>query len=165
VNDAVVVNEIFYHAPGASLEQWIELYNKGASPVDLSGWRFTEGIDFNFQTGTIIPAGGYLVIAWDPAAFTALHPRVTALGSWPVTLSGKGEVIRLRDANGNVADEVAYADDGRWSNWADGGGSSLELMDPRADNSKGEAWDASDESSRSTWQNVSYTGFGCECRK
>jgi hypothetical protein len=160
LNDSIVINEIFYHAPGASPEQWVELYNKSAVAVDLGGWRFSEGIDFNFQTGTVLAAGSYLVIAWNPTAFAALHPGVTALGPWGGNLSGKGEVIRLRDANGNVADEVPYSDSGRWSEWADGGGSSLELKDPNADNSKAEAWDSSDESSRSTWQNASYTGSG-----
>ena len=53
---------------------------------------------------------------------------------------------------------MTYSDGGRWSQWADGGGSSLELRDPRADNAAGEAWDASDESSRSTWQTVTVSG-------
>ncbi len=160
LTDAIVINEIFYHGLDGSPEQWVELYNKSAAPVDLEGWKFSDGISFDFPAGATIAAGGFIVVAWDPAAFAALHPEVTALGPFGGSLSGKGETITLSDASGNDADQVTYADGGRWSEFADGGGSSLELRDPRADNSKGEAWDASDESAGSTWQNVSYTGPG-----
>ena len=46
--------------------EFIELYNKGNSPVDVSAWSFSEGIDFYFPGGTIIPPKGYLVIAANP---------------------------------------------------------------------------------------------------
>jgi hypothetical protein len=160
VNTDVVVNELFYHAINDSAEQWIELYNKGATAVDLSGWKFSQGIDYLFPQGTSLPAGGYLVIAWDPAAFTALHPGVNALGPWSGNLSRGGETVLLRDANDNVTDQVTYSDGGRWSQWADGGGSSLELMDPDSDNNRGESWAASDESAQIPWQTVSYSGLG-----
>jgi hypothetical protein len=155
VSQAVVINEIFYKAPNDLPEQWLELYNRTNAPVDVSGWELSEGVDYSFAAGTSIPAGGYLVVAWDPAAFTTRHPGVTAVGPWSGQLSGSGETITLRDANRNTVDKVTYADGGRWSEWADGGGSSLELRDARADNSMGEAWDASDETSRSSWVTVS----------
>ena len=165
VSSAIVINEIFYHGADPtpptvpSGEQWVELYNKSASPVDVSLWQFTDGITYQFPAATpAIPAGGFVVVAWNPATFATLHPGKTALGPFGGSLSSKGETLTLTDANGNVVNQVTYYDGGRWSPWADGGGSSLELIDPRADNSKGEAWDASDESSHFTWQNVSYSG-------
>ena len=160
LNTEIVINEIFYKAPLPtppalpSGEQWIELYNRSAHAVDIGGWKFSEGVSFTIPIGTVIPTGGYVVVAWNPATFATLHPGVTAFGPFSGTLSGRGETITLLDANGNVANQVTYADGGRWSQWADGGGSSLGVIDPHGDNSKGEAWDASDESSRSTWQNV-----------
>ncbi len=159
VSTDIVINEIFYQGLGTSAEQWIELHNRSASPVDVSLWKFSAGVSYQFPAGTpVIPGGGFVVIAWDPTAFTALHPGVSAYGPWSGSLSGKGETITLHDANDNVANEVTYSEGGRWSQWANGGGSSLELRDPRADNTKGEAWDASDESSHSTWQTVTYSG-------
>lgn len=158
ISNNIVINEIFYHAIDDGPEQWIELHNKGAAAVDISGWKFTDGVGFDFPAATSIPADGYLVVAWNPAAFAALHPAVTALGPWTGSLSGAGELLTLRDANDNIADQVRYADSGRWSPWADGGGSSLELKDPDADNNTGEAWDSSDESLATPWQSFSYTG-------
>ena len=160
VNDTIVINEIFYKSRSASPEQWIELHNKGATDVNLGGWKFSSAVDYIFPAGTSLPAGGFLVVAWDPAAFTALHPGVTALGPWTGSLSGKGERIRLRDAADNIVDEVPYFDSGRWPEWADGGASSLELRDPSADNSRGEAWAASDETHRGEWQTITYEGKG-----
>lgn len=156
----IVINEIFYNAMNGGPAQWIELHNKGTAARDLSGWQFSAGVDYLFPASTVVPAGGYLVVAWDPAAFAVLHPTVQALGPWSGSLSGRGETIILRDGNDNVADEVTYAESGRWSQWADGGGSSLELRDPDSDNSRGEAWAGSDESGQSTWQTVSYSGVG-----
>ncbi|MES2569015.1 MAG: lamin tail domain-containing protein, partial [Verrucomicrobiota bacterium] len=139
-------------------EQWIELHNRSAAPVLIEGWKLSDAVSFIFPAGTTIAAGGFVVVAWDPSAFTALHPGIPALGPWSSSLSGSGETITLRDINDNVADQVTYADGGLWSKWADGGGSSLELRDPDADNSRGEAWDASDESATSEWLPVTYTG-------
>jgi hypothetical protein len=65
----------------------------------------------------------------------------------------------LKDGADNTANAVSYFDDGRWPQSPDAGGASLELREPRADNSAGEAWDASDERSRSSWRTYSYRGI------
>ncbi|MCX8036726.1 MAG: CotH kinase family protein, partial [Candidatus Sumerlaeia bacterium] len=56
-----------------------------------------------------------------------------------------------------IADEVRYYDGGRWPKWADGGGSSLELTDPRQENDCPTAWADSDETSKSQWTRITYT--------
>jgi len=160
VSGAIVINEIFFKSRNNSPEQWIELYNKSAATVSLAGWKFSDGIAYTFNSATTMAPGAYLVLAWDPAAFTALHPGIPAVGPWSGNLSGKGELLRLRDANDNITDEVPFDDSGRWPVWTDGGGSSLELKDPRSDNSKAESWDASDESSRGQWETFSWQGLG-----
>ena len=138
---------------------WVELYNKGTQTVDLSGWRFDKGISYTFPEGTTLPAGGYLVVARDRAHLAsavsrcsdrgrlrrpAVQRRRGAAGSWT-----RGAIPSIR---------CATMKGGTWPAAADGGGSSLELRDPRADNNCGSAWGASDESARSTWQSFSYRG-------
>ena len=48
-----------------SPEEWIELYNRGTTEIDLTGWTIDGGIGFAFDDATTIGAGQYLVIAKD----------------------------------------------------------------------------------------------------
>ena len=168
VPDAIVINEIMYHhaptylATGAteSAEEWVELYNKSASPVTLTGWKLSGGVSFDFMAGTQIPAGGYLVVANDAAALLGKFPGITVVGPLGGSLGHTDDSIVLEDANNNPVNAVHYFDGGRWDARADGGGSSLELRNPGMDNSVPEAWAASDESGKSAWQTFTYTGTG-----
>ena len=74
-NDAVVVfNEIHYNpARNAQLSEFIEIYNPTGATVDLSNWRLARGVDFVFLAGATIPAGGYVVIAGNPATIDGLY--------------------------------------------------------------------------------------------
>jgi len=48
----LVINEVMFDPPSDQLDgEFIELYNRGGSAVDVSGWRFVDGTDF-----TIPPA-------------------------------------------------------------------------------------------------------------
>ncbi len=162
----IVINEVMYHfAPNSgppvteNVEEWIELYNKGAASVALGGWSLDGGVGFTIPAGTTLSSGGYLVIARDAAALSTKWPEQATriIGNWSGSLSNSGDRIVLRDASGNPADEVHYFTGGAWSDIPDGGGASLELRDPRADNSNGAAWGASDQSASTSWQTVTYT--------
>ena len=39
---------------GNSGDQYVELYNKGTNSVDLTGWKFVDGIDFTFPSGDCV---------------------------------------------------------------------------------------------------------------
>ncbi len=167
VPDSIVINEIMYkHAPTYlssgktnNPEQWLELYNKSGSPVSLAGWSLTGGINYNFPATASIPASGYLVVAKDKVTLAASYPSITIVGNFSGSMNPE-EPIRIEDPNNNVVDEVKFYSGGRWDDRANGGGASLELRDPRSDNSQPEAWAASDESGKSTWVNVEYQGLG-----
>lgn len=124
--DDVVINEIMY-APLSSKEQdeYVELYNKGTNDVDLSHWRFVDGIDYLFPAGTQIPAGGYLVIARDLENLLLKNPQLNsnnALGNYSGRLSNRGERIALAKPDDPalpfqdfvIVDEVNYCDGARW---------------------------------------------------
>ncbi|MBI4606946.1 MAG: lamin tail domain-containing protein [Planctomycetes bacterium] len=152
----IVLNEIFYHPPEERAGEFVELFNRGSSAVDLSGFRFTKGIDFTIPDGTMLGPGAYLVIAEDPALIQRNY-GASALGPYQGQLADDGENVRLADRAGNLVDEVRYHEGGAWSQWADGGGASLELIDPEQDNSAGSAWDASDETAKTAWERLSFT--------
>lgn len=169
-HDEIVINEIMYHPPpvvardgsrAASSLEWIELFNRSSEPVDVGGFAFVDAIQFELPAGLVIPGFDYLVIAKDAAAMADAYPSMggaAIVGDFRGSLANSGENLVLRDACGNEVDRVSYFDRGRWPTLADGGGSSLELRDPRADNSAAESWAASDEASASTWQTITYEG-------
>src|SRR6267143_6584705 len=77
----VVFNEVQYHPPTReSANEWVELHNQMAIDIDLSAWSISGTIDFKFAEGSIIPAGGYLVIASDPAKVRATIGLTNVLG-------------------------------------------------------------------------------------
>jgi hypothetical protein len=141
-----------------SPEQWIELYNRSAQTVDMSGWRLNNAVNFTFPAGTTLGPDQYLVVAKDSATLRIGYPSARVLGDYSGSLSRSGDTIELLDSVGNPADQVTYYDAKPWPGAADGGGSSMELRDPTADNSKPEAWAASDESGKSSWNTYTYSG-------
>ncbi len=155
----IVINEIMYR-PGATYpepiaQEYIELHNRGTSPIDLTGWQISSGVSFAFPAGRIMAPGSYLVIAANLSSFQAAHPGVTnVIGPWTGSLSNDGETIALMDSHGEELDKVHYASDGDWaqrvreatwggwdwSSLANGGGRSMELRNPQLSNDNGQNW-------------------------
>ncbi len=159
--DDVIINEIMYHPSSENpQEEYIELLNTGTTNAALNGWRFKSGIQFTFTNVTILP-GAYLVVAADLAAFRNKYPTVNnVVGGWLGRLSNSDEKIELEDALGKDVDSLHYANEGDWGirqrgpldhnhqgwKWAathDGGGSSLELINPALPNKHGQNWASS----------------------
>jgi len=159
----VVITEIMYHPyhPTPGIEdigaEYIELLNRGAEPVNLMGWRISNGVDYTFPDVTL-GSGQYLVVAANADTFRAMYPWVSnVVGGWEGRLSNRGEAIELLDNAGVRIDRVNYADEGdwivrelgpqdrghrgwRWTSEHDGGGKSLELINPEMPNDYGQNW-------------------------
>src|SRR6266540_2380287 len=173
----VVINEIMYNPiSGSDDDQYVELYNQGGGAVNLSGWRFNSGISYTFPTNSAIAPGGYLVVARNATNLTAHYANLNAnntVGNFGGLLSHGGERLALaipeQVINTNtpgvtttntawiVIDEVTYRAGGRWGHWADGGGSSLELIDPRSNHRLADNWADSDETQKAPWTNIDVT--------
>ncbi|YCM42093.1 lamin tail domain-containing protein [Verrucomicrobiaceae bacterium 227] len=139
----IVINEIHYNSdPNTAKDEFIELYNTGTTEVDLSGWFFQEGVRFTFPAATVIGAGEYLVISQNPAALSARY-GASSIGPFDGGLSGSGETVELRQANGLVVDSVTYKDTFPWPVGAGGTGASMELINPSLDNDLGASWRSS----------------------
>ena len=141
---------------GEESSNWVELYNRGIETVDMSNWFFTKGIGYTFPLDTTMEPGEYLVVADDAAWLSNRFPEAHIIGDFNGNLSNGGEDLVLSDQRGNPADTIRYYDDGTWPEYADGGGCSLELIEPWANNNRAEAWAASNELGRSSWQNYVY---------
>jgi len=156
----VVINEIMYHPASENvLEEYIELHNRATTNVNISGWRFSNGVEFTFPANTILPPNGYLVVAAHRPTFIAKYPGVpNVMGNWVGVLSNSRNDIDLDDASGNRVNSVEYADEGDWGavrvrgpldrnhrgwEWlkeADGLGKSLELVNGALPNEHGQNW-------------------------
>ncbi len=177
-DEDVVINEIFFNPPSEDDEdEFVELHHRGNTPAPLTGWRLRGGIQFDFPPGLTLQPGGFLVVARNPDRLKANHPTLPAsavVGGYSGSLGNGGDVIRLskpdevRTTNnlGEVVidtihitvGEIRYVDGGAWGKWADGGGSSLELIDPDADPALAASWADSDESAKAAWTTVEWTG-------
>jgi len=169
----LVINEIHYHPPFVAPDeacasdcgdanQWIEIHNPTGEDLDLSGWRLSSAVRFDF-VGTVIGAGEFLVIANDLDAFAAENPGVAnVVGPWSGRLNHAAETVVLRNEMGNPVDRVEYGDGGPindeepsngeddqtfrgsfWPRTPDGEGRTLELIHPSLSNRAAVAWRAS----------------------
>ena len=109
------VTEIMYHPAPGPLElpymeadyEYLELTNVGATPIDLAGVRFIDGIQYSFgdSGGPELAPGEFAVLVRNRAAFEALYGTgVRVLGEYggPTgsSLDNSGEPVTLVDFGG-----------------------------------------------------------------
>lgn len=111
-NGDIVINEICSRGCASNIsKQWVEIYNRGNHPVDISGWRFYVEADTskNHKINTsslsldfIIPENSYGIIAYDEVAFLQEYGSIGKLFSstWGHSLS-TSEVIGLKYDSGD----------------------------------------------------------------
>jgi len=147
------ISEIHYNpAPATAAEiaaghdnnddfEFIELVNISEQTIDLTGVQLvklvqgkdTEGVDFDFSTGSIqqLGAGQRVLVVENTEAFALRYGgSLPVAGAWSGRLSNKQEQLTLV-GDGQTIQQFAYKD--RWHPATDGGGPSLEIIDVRAD--------------------------------
>lgn len=173
----VAINEIMFNPiSGNDDDEYIELHNRSTASQNLGGWRINYGVTFTFPSNTTIAPNGYVVVTRNVARMLTNYPSLNAgsvYGNFSGRLANSGERLTLempdeiRTTNGAnvtietiyiVTDDVTYGDGGQWGEWADGDGSSLELIDARSDNRLASNWGDSDETQKGEWTLVQHTG-------
>ncbi len=86
-------------------EDWIELYNRGTSTVDLTGWYITDNAQnldkWAIPAGTMLAADDYLIVwADEDSAQGPMHANFK--------LSSSGEMVTLINASSFIADQIAF---------------------------------------------------------
>ncbi len=121
--------------------EWVEIYNYGATDVDVSGYLIGDsnvGDVYEIPAGTIIPAGGYLVVGQAGIVTCFQGAGINAVtGLTPGTMTPQpnnlfnngGDDVELKDPTGNLCDMITYSGNCTGSN--DGYSYSLSL-DPSA---------------------------------
>jgi hypothetical protein len=101
--------------------EWIELFNPGSQSVDLKGWVLAsqDGAPSISLTGSIGAGGYYLLERTSDASV----PDIAADQIYTGILSNVGEDLILRNASGDVIDEVNQA-----NGWLGGDNTSKKTM-------------------------------------
>jgi hypothetical protein len=155
----IVVSEINYNpAPPTQAEtnvgvtdanefEFIELKNVGSEVIDLTGYRFTAGIDFTFPSGTLAPGEHVLIVRNEPAFHLRHGTGQNIAGEYDGSLANEGEHISLMTGINELVMDFDYSD--AWYGLTDGEGFSLTIVDPQAEHS---TW-----SDQSSWRPSDYS--------
>jgi hypothetical protein len=137
------VSELMYHpAPTPGVPEggedpndfeFIELVNLGSQPLALTGFRFTQGIQFDFSTGAVtsLAPGARVLVVQNRAAFERRYGTgLSVAGEYTGRLDNAGEALRLLGPVDEAVQEFRY--DNRWHPATDGVGFALAPADLNA---------------------------------
>lgn len=105
INEIMASNSVTITDPNGEYDDWLELYNNADTEIDLTGWHLTDNANdltkWTFANGTVIPAGGYLIVWCDENGSQGdLHANFK--------LSSEGETLYLVHPDLNIAEEVIF---------------------------------------------------------
>jgi hypothetical protein len=115
---SVIINEVAWAGTLAnSDDEWIELYNPGSSPVNITGWQLYGDDNISNTVGSpnitlagTIPANGYFLLERvELAVSDVIANQIYSTGG----LLNSGERLYLKDSSGNIID-TANSDGGAW---------------------------------------------------
>lgn len=117
VSAQVIISEIMYDAPGlegSGEHDWVEVFNAGASAVDVSSYRFFEANTnhtLKLESGSAsLPSGGYAVIASATSTFLADWPAFGGtLFDSSFNLNSTGELIGIRVDASDTTHDFTYS--------------------------------------------------------
>lgn len=108
------ITEIMYDLDGTDTDrEWVEVQNTGATAEDLSLWSFFSANTRHSlvpDTVSLVPAGGYAVIAQKAAKFKIDWPNYSGLlfdSSW-TGLNNTTDTVALKDPNANLVSSFTY---------------------------------------------------------
>jgi hypothetical protein len=130
--DGLRVTELMYHASAGSNFDYIELQNIGDTTLNLTGVRFSDGINFVFPAMTL-EAGRYVVVVSNTVSFLSTYGTgINIAGEYSGNLSNGGEKVVLSLPWPLDAAILRFEYSDTWYPATDGDGSSLAINDPLA---------------------------------
>lgn len=94
--------------------EWFEVYNRGSTAIDVTGWKFFEANTNHsitaYRGDLVIDPGEYVVIANKADKVAQKYPTFTGTlidSSWS-SLNESGELIALKNKSGNTIEQLTY---------------------------------------------------------
>jgi len=146
----VVINELFPDptpAVGLPESEYVEIYNASNKLFDLNGWTLSDGSSTaTLGTRALLPGQHLILVAnADTAVFlNNVTANVMGVSSFP-SLNNASDNITLTDDFGAIIDFVNYDDSWYQNDSKDGGGWSLEQINPELPCSNPSNWIASND--------------------
>ncbi len=130
--------------------EYVELYNKTAFPINLNNWKFSAGSSTKILPSIIIPADSFIVLT-SALGLAGMPAGINAEGliSFP-SLTNTGQTLTLRNPQGTVISTVSYTDAWYQNTAKKDGGWSLEQIDPSNPCEGMDNWRASNSSDGGT---------------
>jgi hypothetical protein len=144
LNVSLVIDEINFHSDSTiDAGDWIEIYNYGATSIDLSNAMILDGDQYEhycvLPNGTTIAPGARLVLYSDSIAFANRFPFVTnKYGPLCFKLSNAGQKIVIKDKDNKLIYSVNFLDN--WQCSTDGNGRTLQLTSTAANPNTSTSW-------------------------
>jgi phosphatidylserine/phosphatidylglycerophosphate/cardiolipin synthase-like enzyme len=121
---ALVINELLPNPTGTDRgQEFVEIINAGAAPVDLTGWSIGDARATDrhvFGATTLAPGDG--IVVFDMGDHSGV-PNAISSSSGYLSLNNAGDRVELRAPDGAVADAVSYGtsrDGVSWNRAVDG---------------------------------------------
>ncbi|HED07076.1 MAG TPA: hypothetical protein ENI57_03065, partial [Ignavibacteria bacterium] len=123
----IVINEIMY-VPPLNQSEWIELYNKSDSSININNWVVSDN-----STSIIVTDNNFILA---PKSFVVLGSDSTLLNTYGhqvnflfipnlPSLNNSGDAVTIHDSLGLLIDSLSYL-----STWGGDNGKSLERINP-----------------------------------
>jgi spore coat protein H len=140
-----LITELSHSQPAwVNSGDWLECHNPGSEWLDISHTGVSDS-DHGFTVlppGTVIPPGGFLILASEPYLFRREHPRVPCeVDNLGFSLSSEGDTVRFISRTGLQATAIAYGPDNPWANASE---AVLSLISPFAPPMSPESWEAAE---------------------
>lgn len=132
----IIITEINYNPePADSIDtgnyEFVEIRNNGVSECDMSNVAFTSGIEYVFPSGKVIAAGGFFVLAANPADYQKRYGKAPD-AAFTGALKNSGETIVLTDTKTErPIFSATFMDVYPWPSRADGNGYTLVPRKPK----------------------------------
>jgi len=130
--------------------EFIEIYNRSTNPIDLNGWKFSDGNSVaTFTSQIILPNQYWVVCANANVSFFFSSSNTKGVSNFP-TLNNGGESLTLKTKEGLLIDSLSYSLAWYRDEDKQEGGWTLELIDTNNPCGEEDNWAASDDAQGGT---------------